>query len=295
MNRALPLLVVAIGLLATAASPAADETYTIKLYKAKTGDKTEHQKTEDENTVVDVSFGGKDDKQTMKSSRKVAYTEVVLEKKDGDKRPTKLTRAYTADEKTEKGKTTKAGYVGQTVLIEKKGAKYAFSVDGKALTEADAPDLFKKFDRLDKEPENEDILPEKPVKVGDSWTVSADKNERLFKMFDGDQMKIDTKKSSAAGKLLKVYKKDGAQFGTLEFTLTVVVTDLDLGGKFAPTAAGSKMVLKATVDTCIDGTVGTEDSQLEATMDITVELPNKGSFKISGKSTGAEKVRPVKK
>jgi len=277
-------------------STAADEAYVIKVYQSKKGDKTEHEMTKDEKTNVVATFGGKEDKNEVTASSKDSYTEEILEKGAGAKRPTKLVRVYSVSEKTEKGKTTKAAYVGQPVLIEKKGDRYEFSVKGKSLTEAEAPDLFKKFSKKkDEEPQNEDFLPTKPVKVGESWTVPADKSEQMFKSLSDDRMKVDAKKSTVGGKLLKVYKKDDAQFGVLELTFTIVVTELDLGGQFAKTTTGRKIVMKGTVDTCIDGTVPFEDNKFEVTVDIGADLPNGGSFTISTKSNGVEKVRAIKK
>ena len=295
MFRALLPLLFGIALLA-GRSAAADETYALKAYQSKKGDKIEHEMTKDEKTSVVVTFGDKENKNEVTASSKDSYTEEILEKGAGAKRATKLVRVYTASEKTEKGKTTKAAYIGQPVLIEKKGDQYEISVKGKPLTEAEAPDLFKKFNKKrDEEPQNEDFLPVKPVRVGESWTVPADKSEQMFKTLGDDQMRVDAKKSSITGKLLKAYKKDGAQFGVLELTFTIVVTDLDLGGKLAKTTAGSKMVMKGTVDTCIDGTVPFEESKFEVTVDIGADLPNGGSLTINTKSNGIEKVRAFKK
>jgi hypothetical protein len=295
MLRTSSLLLLGIVLLA-GTSAAADDAYSLKLYQSKTGDKTEHETTKDEKTAFVVAAGGKENKNAAASSSKEVYTEEVLDKAAGDKRATKLVRVYTVAEKTEKGKTAKSAYVGQPVLIEKKGEGYEISVKGKPLTEAEAPDLFKKFKaKKDDEPRNEDFLPPQPVKVGESWAVAADKSEQMFKSLGEEKMKIDAKKSTIGGKLLKAYKKDGGQFGVLELTMTVVVTDLDLGGQFAKTTAGSKVVLKGTVDTCIDGTVPFEDSKIEVTVDIGADLPNGGTLTISSKSAGVEKVRASKK
>ena len=294
MIRALLASSLAVSLLGGAPAFAADETYTIKLYKSKKGDKSENEKTDEAKNKIAISIMGMNNKQDTDTGKKEIFVEEILEKKDGDKRPTKLTRTYSASEKTEKGETTKAPYAGETVLIEKKGDKYEFSVKGKALPEDDAPDLHKSFNKAEDEPQNEDFLPKDAVKVGATWKVAADKTEKMFKAFGEDKMKLDAKKSSVGGKLVKVYKKDGAQFGTLEITIDVFVTAIDLGGQFADTKPGSKMTVKAIIDTCIDGTVNFEDSKLDVKVDLTADLPNDGSFTISGTSTGVEKTRAVK-
>lgn len=295
MMRTIPALFVAIGLLTFTDSFAADETYTLKLYKSKKGDKSAHESTKSEKASAVVSAGGKEKTEANSSEEKEAYTQEILEKKEGDRRPTKLTRTYTVAEKTAKGETKKAVYAGATVLIEKKGDKYEFSIAGKALKEDEAPDLFRKFNKKDEEPQNEDLLPDAPVKVGETWTVAADKSEKIFNALgSGDKTKIDAKKSSISGKLLKAYKKDGAQFGVLEFTIAVAATDLELGGQLVKLTTGSKFVIKATVDTCIDGTIEFEDGKMDMTIDVGAEFPNVGSLTIKGTTTGTEKVRAVK-
>ncbi len=285
----------ALALLVGGPAFAAEETYTLKLYKSKKGDKSENEKTEDGKSAIAINVMGMKMNQDVTNGKKEIYTEEILEKKDGDKKATKLTRTYATAEKTEKGETTKHVYAGETILIEKKGDKYEISIKGKALKEDEAPELFKSFNKKVDEPENEDFLPKDPVKVGESWKVPADKTEKMFKALGDEKMKFDVKKSTVGGKLLKAYKKDGAQFGTLELTLTIFVTELDLGGEFAKTKDGSKMVIKGTIDTCIDGTVEFEDGKMEVTVDLTAELPNNGSVSITGTTSGMDKTRAAKK
>lgn len=292
MFRAVLFAVAAVGLLA-AAPALAQDAYTLKLYEAKKGDKSEHEKTEKTVTTITFKGAGMEKTDEIPTAKKEAYTEEILEKGAGDKRPTKLSRTYTTAEKALKGATTKESYSGQTVLIEKKGEKYELSVGGKALKESDAPDLYKKFNKKDG-PQNKDFLPAEPVKVGAGWKVAADKAEQIFKSFDDDKLKIDPKKSSVEGKLLKAYKKDGAQYGVLELTLTLAVTDIDLNGQSVKTSADSKIVMKGTIDTCIDGTVASEDGKMEVTANIVAEIPTVGTLTLGVKTTTDEKVRAKK-
>jgi hypothetical protein len=296
MRRAFLASLFAIGLLATVPALAADDAYTLKLYKSKKGDKAEHAKTENSKLTILIDVGGMTKKEEKTEGKKEAYTEVILEKKPGDKRSTKLTRTYSVAEKTVGDETTKAPYTGETVLIEKKDGKYDLSIRGKELKKSDAPELYKQFnEKKDNDPTNEDFLPEQPIKVGGSWKVPTAKSEKMFKTLGEDNLKVDTKKSTITGKLLKVYKKDGVQFGVFEITITVLVTEIDLGGQFAKTTDGSKFVMKAIVDTCIDGTVDFEESKMEMTIDVTAEIPNVGSLTLRGTTTGTSKVRGVKK
>ena len=90
--------------------------------------------------------------------------------KAGDKQATKLTRTYSVSEKTVGDESTKASYVGDTILIEKKDGKFELSVKGKELKKSDAPDLYKQFsEKKENDPTNEDFLPDEPIKVGATW------------------------------------------------------------------------------------------------------------------------------
>ena len=207
----------------------------------------------------------------------------------------KLTRSYSVAETTAKGETSKAVYTGKRVLIEKKGNKYTFSIEGNPLGAKSAPELAKEFsDKKASQPKDEEFLPDGPVKVGGGWQVPAAKSEKMFKMLGEDSMKFDAKKSTITGKLLKAYKKDGVQYGVIELTFTVFVTEMDIGGQFVKTAPVSKMVIKGTVDTCIDGTVDSEDTKLNVTIDIKADIPN-GSIVIQSTTTGVEKEKASKK
>ena len=293
MLRAVSGALVALGLLASLAG--AEESYTLQLYKSKKGDKSEHEKNETTKTSFSFVGGGKNTSEESTSGNREAFTEVILEKKDGDRRPTKLTRAYTVAEKTAMGETTRAVYAGKTVLIEKKVDTCELSIKGKALKESVAKELYRKFNKNDDDPHDQELLSEEPVKVGGTWTVPAAKSARMFTTIADDKMKINATRSTVSGKLLKVYKKDGAQFGTIEMTITVFVTEIDLGGQLVKTAGASKMVFKSTHDTCIDGTVEFGDSRKEGALDITAAIPNVGSVTIKSTMTGTEKIRAAKK
>lgn len=289
--------IVLIGIVFLIATPALaiDETYTLKLYKSKPGDKSEHEASEISKADFFIKAGGMEMKEGRSSGKKETYTEEILEKKAGDRLATKLTRTYKVAEKTEKGGTTKAVYAGKTVLIEKKGGEYAFSIDGKALKESEAPDLFKGFNNKKDELKAEDFLPEYPVKVGESWKVPAEKSERLFKTLGHGELRIDAKKSTVGGKLLRVYKKDGAQFGILEVTIIAFVTQVDFGGRFTKTGADSRLVLTGILDTCIDGTIESDDTKMTVTLDLTAKIPDVGMVAIKGIITGVDKGRALKK
>lgn len=292
--RMLLASVIAVSL--AAGTVGANDTHTFKLYKSKKGDKTTQEKDEATKSAYVADIDGAINKENKTTKRKEVYTEEILEKEAGAERATKLTRTYTVAEKTENDETTKDIYAGETVLIEKKGDKYEFSIKGKMLEERDAPELFKQFnDKKDDSPATEDFLPEAPVKVGESWKVSANKSEKMFKTLSSDKMSIDASKSAIEGKLLKVYKKDGAQCGIIEFTITAFVTGIDVDGLSAKTTTDSKLVLKGTLDLCIDGTVEFEEAKMEIALDITAQIPNVGSLTIQSTITITDKASAAKK
>jgi hypothetical protein len=109
------------------------------------------------------------------------------------------------------------------------------------------------------------------------------------------KMKFDAKRSSIVGKLLNASKKDGAQFGTLELTITLFLTEIDFGnGMTGTTTAESKMVITSTVDLCIDGTSPTEDGTTVSTFEFTVNIANAGPLTMKSAGTETHKVRAAK-
>jgi hypothetical protein len=106
---------------------------------------------------------------------------------------------------------------------------------------------------------------------------------------------VDAKKSSVAGKLLKTYKKDGAQFGVIELTITIVPKEFETSGQAWKGRAGSQLVAKVTADTCIDGSVPTQDVKMEMSMDVTLNMSMGGTAKGTGAWTWTEKRRAVRK
>ena len=293
--RALLASVLVVGLSA-GTSRAADETYTIKLYKSKEGTKNTHERSESSKASTVLETDGLKKEENTASGLKETYTEEILEIDAATKQVTKLQRTYTVAEKTEKGETTKTVYAGKTVLIEKKGNEYVLSIDGKPLTEDEAPDLVKTYsEKKADEPTNEDLMPAEAVKVGQSWKIAGAKSEKLFQALGDGKAKYDADKSTIEGKLLKVYKRAGAQFGVMELTVTMVVTEIGTGEELVRTTADSKMVMKITIDTCIDGTVEFEDSTADIDLDIAAEIPDAGSIAVRGTMTLKSKIGALKK
>lgn len=284
--RTLVASAIAVGLgFVTALTVKADDSYTFKLYKSKKGDKTENVRKESYKTNVIVDIDGTKSKENTTSGSHEVYSDEILEMNERG-RATKLIRHFTVAETTQKGENTTAVYAGKSVLIELKGDKFEFSVDGKMLGEDEAPELFKRYnEKKSDEPKTDDFLPSVAVKVGDGWKVLDDKCEMVFKAIGEQKMKFDTKKSSIEGKLLKAYKKGDAQFGIVELNMTMFVTEINTGEEFLTTTEDSKLVVNVVLDLCIDGSVEFEHVKMELTPNITIEVPDRGSVLIQGTST----------
>ncbi|MEO2088194.1 MAG: hypothetical protein ABGY75_01680 [Gemmataceae bacterium] len=270
-----------------------DTTYTIKLYQSKAGDvSNETRKMSGDTTFSFTPTGQPEQKQTTKEGEHYQYTETILEKPAGAERATKLTRTYETAEKTERGEMRKLAYQGKTLLIEKGKDKYTFTIDGKPLAAEDAKELDKKFNTpdADRGPANQELMPTKPVKVGDTWAVDTAKAIRSMK---ADKLYPDEKKFTITGKLLKAYKKNAAQFGTIEIDTNMPLSEGDFGGNKVAFKAGSVMRFKMTIDCCIDGSTPGVSSTADVSMTMLADLPN-GALEIRGKNDGIDTVEPVK-
>lgn len=238
--------ILAVGL-AAAARRADDGPVTIKVKQPGPGDRVKETKTE--NATQKTSFMGM--AMETKVGTKFVYTEEVIERPAGAKRATKLKRTYETAEMTKDGDKVDLGLVGKTVLIEKKGDGYDVTVDGKEVS-GQAGDILKKEFAKEKQVNDEDLLPKEPVKVGGTWKIDLGPLAKDA----ADELAIDTEKSSATGKLTKVYDKGGHKFGVVEITLDLAVTKAGSGGQALELKDGSKVQVTAVLDACIDGSKG---------------------------------------
>jgi hypothetical protein len=289
----LRLLAVAALAAAAAAAPVPDtQTYKLKLKKEATGDKAAVTSTEAADIKVVLDIGGNKLNEGDKETTREEYTEEVLERPDGAKKATRLKRTYKVAGKTKGDETTDFAYQGKTVLIEKKGDKYVFTVDGKELDEDDAGELDEEFNKEQDIPlENEDFLPEKAVKVGETWTVDADKVVKGFEA--GAPFTLHKDKTAVTGKLVKVYDKGGRQYGVIELTLKLGVKELKLSGEEIPLKAGSTIAGTITLDVCIDGSSHSGSEKGDLKFDLTGEVPN-GTIAVKGTVKMSQTVEDLK-
>jgi hypothetical protein len=271
MTRTTIALAVAVWALTAARGPA-QEKYTLKFREPVEGDIVTVTKVNTEKTTSKVT----DDKGNVLKDgselkgENLSYTTTILKKAAGEEKPTSLRRTYAKYDEVKDGKTTSHDLAGKTVLIEKKGDKYTFRYDGgDEVTGPAAAKLDKEFNKPDPNSEK-DFLPAKAVAVGESWVIPTDKfKQRLgpqeAKLFDLDKLK-------ATGRLLKAYKKDGAQFGVLEIILEMPLranAEIEKGY----TIHEGKAILKGTLDTCVDGSsyAGSGKFTMDMTWRATVE------------------------
>lgn len=289
MLKRLWATILTAGLVAAGAG-AADEAVTIKLKKAGKGDVVKETKTEDVTNVADVTAGGQTMSSEEKAGSKLVYTDEIVEKGEKDNKPTKLVRTYETADVTKKGEKVDVGLKGKTVVIEKGKDKYTFKMEGGQL-KADAADMLdKEFNKKD-EPDMEELMvPKKAVKVGDTWEVDSKAVEKMF----GDELKVDADKVKVTGKLVKVYDKDKAKFGVIDFAIELPIASVNVMGQPLQTTDGSKLKVTITLDGCIDGTVygGTSSGKMEGNVGLKVPMAEV-ALKMSG--TMSSKSEAVKK
>jgi len=241
-----------VVVLAATLSVQAQQKHTIKLKKSAQGDSAVVEKIEAETNTTKLT--DKDNKEQdfsqPKKETKVVYRETILEKKADARIGTKVKRHYEVATVTTGGKTTTLPYQGKTVLIEKKEGDYHFTIEGgDELKKEDAALLRKEFNKKkESEPDLEKVmLPKGPIAVGETWQMDKDAIAKEIRS-SGEPLEIDESGIKGTGKLLKVYEKDGRQFGVMRMELTFPIKSvkgLDIE-KGAATASGD-------MDVCIDG------------------------------------------
>jgi len=284
----------------------AEDTHTIKLKKLAKGDVAKVEDVEESNTAVVVTDGAgmKIVDQNEKTTKTNNYQETVLEKKEGDDNATSVKRVYEKARNLPKdGKEETRVYEGKTVLIDKKGDKYQFMIEGgKEITGKKAEDLDESFNK--KGPSDEEVekhlLPGKAVKVGESWKIDADKMlKEIMKDEKDTVMAFDSAKTEGSGKLLEVYEKNGHKFGKMTFTILATLKEFSAGGMKFKVRDGSKMAMDIQFDVCIDGAEGSSVLKLVMKMTLNADLPapdgKELNMNVDGKSAMTRKTTDVTK
>ena len=120
------------------------------------------------------------------------------------------------------------------------------------------------------------------VKPGDDWPLDP----AHFADRASPNHEVDVKGSSARGKLVKAYRKDGRWHAVVEVTAELAVSG-QKGEHVVPFAAGSKVSVEVTVDGGLFN--GWQSQALTVTevvkTEVIAELPAAMSIKITGEST----------
>ena len=235
---------------AVALSAAGQDAVEIKIAYPKTGERVKVTVEEKATTKMVATAMGLEQKKDETKTKSFVYTDEVLDNPGAAKRPAKVKRTYEKAVTGSDGKTATLPLEGKTVLIEKKGDKYTFTADDKAVEGESLKVLDAEFNKSEKESDREVMFPASPVKPGDSWKIDSTKMAKeLSKDFE-----LDPAKLVAGGKLVKAYQKGGKQFGVIE--LTVAASLSGLGAKSGLKLKGdamSSMSLTLSGDGVIDG------------------------------------------
>jgi hypothetical protein len=272
--------VLAFAVLACAGGSLRAQTYEIKVrpFPAK-GQSVKHTDTSKQVTTHKVTDADgkvvRDDKEV--SDVKLVYVEKTLTE-SAKGRASKFTRKYEKSSTTRDDKTRSDAYEGETVVFElNKEGKYVARAEGKnALGDEDRKNLEEDLNRDGRAADPlQALLPDKAVKVGDSWEITGKK----LASFWGKG--ADAAKSRGKGKLVKVYKKGEKQWGTIE-----VSAEIALEADKMP----AKADLTMTLDVAIDGSssAGKLKAKLVITQNRDVEEKGKKYKVADRKEVGGE-------
>jgi hypothetical protein len=229
-----------------------DATYTLKIRPVAKGDR--YAVTSAESSSTTIEHGGKSRK--VDAEKQFEYTEEVLELADGSAAPARLTRAYKVARRTsvQSKPVEPLSYQGKTVLIERVGKNYRYTVDGKHLPPAETLEFDAEFRDIEHEP-TAALLPKRPVKVGESWPVDPAEIRFL-----GTLPGANLSKSSLSCTLKRAYTLDGKQWGVIAVEFTIALDPARSGGEGTLRYTG-------TLDAVVDGS--SREGTIKGTQNLT--------------------------
>jgi hypothetical protein len=230
-----------IGLLCVAAG-AAQETYRIRLRLepdvGKSIDVKEESGQEVDQRILDEK-GKELKKNQAKQVHREEYTHTVLKSDKG--KPVKYRRVYRKASISDDKQNFSLPHEGKKVLFEKTKTGWEVnSEDRKGLPAGTIKELSKHAGQSIVDSITP-LLPDRAVKVGESWSVSGKQAQAI-----APDAPIDTKRSKGSGKLIKVYRKGKRLFGVLVFKAELVLMVPGAGSEM-------KIAMEGTADAIIDG------------------------------------------
>jgi hypothetical protein len=290
MARSVYLLAM-LGLIWAAGAGRAQETYTIKLKEEARGHrhKVDKRITAQSTMKVVDSQGNPLQATEEDKTERFVYEEAILEKPEGLE-PTHLRRRYEVAQVKIGTDNQTFPYLGKTVDIQKKGDRYHFRVEGgEELSSKDAQFLDKEFNKSkgDDLVFKRAILPRKPVRVMESWTM--DTAALIADLQKASPFEIDMANAKTTATLLKAYKKDGHQFGVVKMKMVFPLKWLKTGEQKVSFGAGAQMMLEVTMDGCIDGSLLDANAVLSGSMTAQADLNQGGKkFRLTASMKMAE-------
>lgn len=274
---------------------AADEAYTLQLYKQKEGDVLKRTITVTTDTKTTTTVDGKSETSSNKAGYHYIETFEVLKYPVDAKHPIWWKRTFEKCDQTDAaGKTTANALNEKTIVSEFADGKVTHTADGKPATDEQTALLEGNYALNGNSPGafSEWYLPTKPVKVGDTWDVDL---KKLQEMDPTKGALVDLKKFSITGKLVKTAKKDGALWGTVEVDQRFVMPPPAADDKNASAQAEGEMTTNLVIHVCLDGTVPGERSEGKIGVNFTVKSPGDVKKTISSTATMKITTEPVTK
>jgi hypothetical protein len=278
----------ALASLALAGPVLAQQAYTIRIKEP--GPNEGRAVGFSQSTVSSTRLTAENGAVLLDQSRSLVYQasfrERVLQRRAGERKPTKLRRAYDKAVAIQDGKEEPLPYQGKTLTIEK-NKSYTFKPDGgEALTGPAALWLEREFNRGEVFDPQQLLLPKQPVRLNETWQLDLAGLARDLETATG--MQIDGKTSTGTGQLTRVYQKEGRTFGVLTLKMELPIRSVGQGKEAIRMNPGSRVVMEATLDVCIDGTsvAGTNRSTFTASFNSTVPTGDGKKAQLTGSIRG---------
>lgn len=170
------------------------------------------------------------------------FNDKVLEA--GKDRPKKYSQTFTKAVKGPRNAPVQQSYAGKTIVYELKNDQYVASAVGGGVSDKDLSD-FTKSANMPKV--GQLMYADGPVKLGEPWKISR----KALKLMLGEEAEQSANfdQAVATGRLLKVYKKNDQQWGTVEVIAHVPYH------KMGPIALSRPIEaqMRVTLETAIDG------------------------------------------